>query len=239
MVNKRFKDIYAQYIYKSEPTPLTLGTLAICALCFLTLIVATFTQITFFHPSFILNDTGVSFGLKENAYSPLIPCMIFIIYILGKNYSLLMYIIYLLTGLFIWPIFVFGGGISYLQNYLFGYIVGFGIAIFIQGNILKNNHSCKNRIKAGILGVFTIHITGIIYCIILAIFKVIEFNLIVPIASIISANNIIYDLLFSTFLLFIGPYIKNVFWTCMKPKPDRKKLKNSGKRHQIVSDNVN
>ena len=70
--------------------------------------------------------------------------------------------------------------------------------------------------------------------------KVIDFNLIFPIVNIVTVNKIIYDIIFSMIILLIAPYIKNVLWTCMKPKPDtRKKLKNSRKRNQIISDNIN
>ncbi len=241
MINKRYKDIFNQYIYKGEPTPLTIGTLVVCALCFLLLIIATFTQITISHPWLkVVPDEGLNLYTKTLLYTPQIPIMILIIYILGKYYSLIMFAFYLMVGFFIWPIFVFGGGLEYIQNYLFGYFAGFIIAIFIAGTILQLNNSLKNRLLAAVFGVISIHVCGFIYCIILALFKVIDFNLIFPIVNIVTVNKIIYDIIFSMIILLIAPYIKNVLWTCMKPKPDtRKKLKNSRKRNQIISDNIN
>ena len=92
MINKRYKDIFNQYIHKGEATPLSIGTLVVCALCFLILIVATFTQINFTHPWFkFVPGAGFSSFSQVVSYSPLLPAMIFIIYILGafpdKNHN--------------------------------------------------------------------------------------------------------------------------------------------------------
>lgn len=231
-MNKRYKDIFQQYIYKGEATPLSIGTLVVCGLCFLILIIATFTQINFSHPwtNFIPTEGFVSY-IKQVSYSPLLPAMIFIIYILGRVYSVLMFLCYLVVGFFIWPIFVFGGGLDYIHNYLFGYMLGFIFAIVIINYILKLSRNVLSRILAAIFGVLAIHICGFLYCIILAIFKVISFNLVIPILTEISLGNIFYDIIFSIIIMLIAPYIKNVLWTCMKPKPDRKKLKNIGVRN--------
>ncbi len=232
-MNKRYKDILQQYIHRGEATPLSIGTLVVCGLCFLILIIATFTQINFAHPwmKFVANDGFISF-MKHVSYSPLLPAMIFITYILGGSYSLLLFICYLLVGFFVWPIFVFGGGIGYLQNYLFGYMLGFVFAIFIISYILKISRGIIYRILAALFGVLAIHVCGFLYCIILALFKVISFSLVIPILTEISLGNIFYDVIFSLIIMSIVPYIKNVLWTCMKPKPDRaKKLKNISVRN--------
>lgn len=224
MINKRYKDIFQQYIYKGQRTPLTIGTLVVCGLCFLILIIATFTQFNFIHPwsKFIPGEGIVSF-IKNVSYSPLLPAMIFIIYILGKSYATLLFICYLIVGFFIWPIFVFGGGIDYLHNYLFGYMLGFIFAIVISGFILNISQNIKFRILAALFGVLAIHFCGFIYCIILAIFKIISFGLVIPILTEISLGNILYDIIFSILIISVAPYIKNVLWTCMKPKPDKPK----------------
>ncbi|MBR5304563.1 MAG: biotin transporter BioY [Candidatus Gastranaerophilales bacterium] len=225
--NKRYKDIFQQYIHKGEPTPLSIGTLVVCGLCFLILIVATFTQINFSHPwmKFIPVEGLVAFS-KKVSYSPLLPAMIFVIYILGKSYSILMFVCYLIVGFFVWPIFVFGGGFDYLQNYLFGYMLGFFFAIAIISHVLKISRNILHRTFAAIFGVLSIHACGLLYCIILAIFKVISFGLVIPILTEISLGNILYDIIFSILIILIAPYIKNVLWVCMKPKMDRKKRVN-------------
>ncbi len=239
MINKRYKDIFDQYIHKGEPTPLTIGTLVICALCFLLLIIATFTQITFSHPWFeYIKGIGFTSSYKNITYTPQIPIMIFIIYILGKKFSYLMFLIYLLTGFFIWPVFIYGGGLDYIKNYLFGYLLGFIFAILLSGTILKFNQSIKIRLLAAIIGVITIHTVGFIYCILLALFKIIDFNLILPIVNAMS-NKFFYDVLFSAIALLVAPYIKNILWICMKPKPSSNKPKKIKKsRHKKLNNQL-
>ena len=216
MINKRYRDIFEQYIFKGEPTPITIGTLVVFGFSFLLLIVANFTQISFTLP-FVE-------PAQEIQYSPVVPIMIFIIYLLGRNWTIGLFFLYLIIGLFIYPIFVLGGGISYVKNYLFGYFLGYLFAILAMGWILSLNQHLKGRIIGSLLGVFSMHIVGFIYCIILAIFRVINFNMIFPIFGAMTTNKILLDILFCIILMIIAPYIKNIFWICMKPKPDRKKI---------------
>lgn len=232
MISKRYKDIFEKYIHRGEKTPLTIGTLVVVAFCFLLLVISTFTQFEIVHPwiSYI-KGSGFSFEPKHVAYTPLIPAMIFIIYLLGMKYSCLLFILYTLAGFFIIPIFSFGGGFGNVQNYLFGYFLGFVCAIFIEGGILKANFTPLYRFLAGLFGVISIHICGFIYCLILAIFKVIDFGFILLVASVLSGSKIVYDIIFSSLIILIAPYIKNVFWICMKPKTQTKEKRQSSKRY--------
>ncbi|MBQ8848166.1 MAG: biotin transporter BioY [Candidatus Gastranaerophilales bacterium] len=241
IINKRYKDIFEQYIHKGEPTPLSIGTLVVCAFCILLLIISTFTQLSISHPWFqYVSGEGFSSIIKNMTYNPQIPVMLFIIYLLGRNYSLFTFIIYLIVGFFVWPIFVFGNGLGFVGNYLFGYSLGFILAAFLIGYILNKNLGIKMRLLASLAGVLSIHVCGFIYCIILAIFGKLDFGLIGPIFKIITLSKILYDVLFATIIYLVAPYIKNIFWVCMKPKAEnKKKLKYSRKRHQVVSDNVN
>jgi len=230
-ISKRYKDILDLYVHKGEYTPFSIGTFVVFAFCFLILIVATFSQLNFSHP-WIVNTPGVGleFNMKHVAYTPQIPIMLFIIYLIGRNYSVLLFIAYLLVGFFVWPIFAFGGGLGYAQNYLFGYFLGFIVAIFLCGLILKKSLNVKFRMLAALVGVISIHITGFLYCFVLAAFKVIEFSLVFPIFSALSGRKFLYDLIFSALILLVAPYIKNVFWICMKPKADEYK-KSRKSRH--------
>jgi len=240
-INKRYKDILEQCIYKGEPTPLTLGTIAVFVLCLLLIVISTFSQISFSH--YWLKSTpdeGLNIFIKNVVYFPQIPVMVLVIYILRQSYSYLLFIIYLIIGFFFYPIFALGGGLEYTQNYFFGYFLGFVFAVFVIGNLIKKSQNLKNRLLAALLGVLTIHICGLGYCIVLAIFRIIDFSLIAPIVKILSLNKILYDLIFSSLILLVAPYIKNVLWICMRPNSNKKKKsKNVGKRHQIVSDNIN
>ena len=238
-VNKRYKDIFEQYIHRGESTPFTIGTLVVCGLCFLLLIIATFTQINIVHPWFnYVEGQGFVYSLKTIAYNPQFPIIIFITYLLYKSYSIFVYILYLLTGFFLYPIFAFGGGLDYVQNYFFGYLLGFVVAILIAGKIFKTNNSIKSRIIAGASGILSIHITGFVYCVFLALFKVIDFNMLGPIFYVVTISRIVYDVIFTILILLIAPYIKNILWIFMRPIATRKKLKNSYKRNEIISDDV-
>ena len=62
-INKRYADIFEQYIHRGEPTPFTIGTLLVCAMCFLLLLIATFTQINFSHPWFhFVQGSGLQYS---------------------------------------------------------------------------------------------------------------------------------------------------------------------------------
>ena len=218
MINKRYKDLIQQYFHRGESTPLTLGTLVVCAFCFFVLIVAVFSRITFYHPWFSYDSTlGFNSYIKEVLYSPQLPALFFMIYILGRNFSLFVFIVYLIVGLFFFPVFTFGGGTDYFQTYFFGYLIGDLFAIILSGNVLKKSIGIKSRMLAILVGVFCVHIVGFIYCIFLAIFKVIDFSLILPIFSVLSLSKIMYDLVFCALIYLVAPYIKNVFWICMQP----------------------
>jgi len=212
--NKRYKDIFSQYIYKGEATPVTIGTLATVAFCFVVLVVATFSQLNICLPWDETNPV---------AYTPVIPAMIFIIYLLGRNFSIFLFIIYLSVGLFALPIFLFGGGMSNFQNYIFGYFTGFLSAIIVTGSVLYKCQNLKFRLFAAFLGVSAIHVTGLIYCLILALFKIVDFSIILPVFQALTTSRFLYDLFFSLVVIAFAPYIKNIFWICMKPKMDKKK----------------
>lgn len=216
-INKRYRDVYEQCIHKGESTPFTLGTLVVCGFCFLLILISTYTQINI--PVFHFGDEKTIIS-----YCPQIPISLFIIYLLQREYSFIVFLLYLIIGLFFLPIFAFGGGISYFQNYFFGYFLGVFPAIIISGTIIKLAFNVKARLIAGLAGILTIHFCGILYCLILALFKVIDFSLISAIANVMSGDKIFYDIIFGTILLLIAPYIKNVFWICMQPKPKRKKI---------------
>lgn len=218
-INRRYKDLFDLYIYKGEATPFTLGVLIMCAFCFLLLIVATFTQFNFSHYWF---KAGEVF-LKPVSYSPQIPAVLFVLFILGRRYSLFVFLLYLITGLFFCPIFAFGGGIQYVQNYFFGYLLSSIFAILIAGRIFRKEYSIKTRIIGTLVGIFSIHIIGFLYCVFLALFRVIDFNLLMPILNVVSGSNLGYDIFFSLIVILVSPYIKNILWICMKPTSITKK----------------
>lgn len=254
MISKRYKDVFEQFVYSNQKTPLTIGTLVVCALCFLMLLISVFTRITIVHP-WISFENGFEIVAKTINYGPQMPVMVLTVYLLRRGFSLLTFLVYLLVGFFVWPVFVFGGGLSYFKNYLFGYLLGFFVAIFIAEIILKKGQGFKNRILMAVLCVLSMHLCGFLYCIILAIFDVIDPELVTPIVSASSGNKIVYDLIFSIAVIIVAPFIKNILWTCMKPKFDKLKrvtnrrfdirinenltLEDIRERHKIIGNDIN
>lgn len=85
--------------------------------------------------------------------------------LLGKNYGSLSVIVYILLGLLGLPVFSGGGGIYYVLNPSFGYIIGFILCAFIVGKIVhkKENPSFRRIFISSLISVFSVYIVGIIY----------------------------------------------------------------------------
>lgn len=69
---------------------------------------------------------------------------------------------YIILGLF-FPIFALGGGVRYLFEYGFGYILAFLPAIFFAGTLLKGKTDFLRVFLISVIGVLTIHVLGILY----------------------------------------------------------------------------
>lgn len=163
-MSKRIEKQLNSFKYKGEPIKITLGTLILTGLCVLLIIIATFTQVTLKHPYFPMNTfTFLSQDvndyeilhhfIKSYKYIPQIPVIFFIVALLGRKFGILSILIYIILGLF-FPIFALGGGISYMFEYGFGYILAYIPAIFFAGTLLKG--------KTDFLRVFLISIIGVL-----------------------------------------------------------------------------
>ncbi len=209
-MNKRLADEYAEFVYRGEKTPFSLGTLAVVIFCLTLLIVATFTKIDISH---IWPEGSLfSFGTKTYRLVPQIPVVIFTSAILGARFGILTMFLYLITGFFIWPVFAFGGGLSYVKSYFFGYILGFFLANIFAGRILSQRYTLKNMLYASVIGVLSIHLCGILYSFILGIFNSSRYN---PNFQIIFVQ-ILYDIIFSFIAVLLAKPIKYILWLAMK-----------------------
>lgn len=227
-MNKRFKEQIDDFIYRGQKTPFSIGTLVVCFLCLLFMIVATFTQINVSHiwPS---TDAAGDFIFKNitHPYVAQIPVVIFIAAILGPRFSFLVILMYLITGFFIWPVFALGGGLSYVKSGLFGYILGYIFAVIPVGKILEKNYNLKNIILASLVGVIVIHICGMLYCTILALLKVVSFSYVSAAIHSIGGIKTLYDIVISFILLIVAIPAKMVLWIAMKgPTPIKSKRHN-------------
>lgn len=136
--------------------------------CSFLLMAATFIQFDITHfiiPHDIFSNKALT---KEDflytfSIIPQIPAVMFVVGLLGRRLGITSIVIYILTGLFLLPIFALGGGARYVLEPGFGYIVTYIPAVFFAGSILKSGFSFRNILKAALIGVVTIHFIGILY----------------------------------------------------------------------------
>ena len=106
-----------------------------------------------------------------------IPTIIVLTLIFHKKVVLRAFSIYLILGLFIFPVFHQGGSIGYLLTPNFGYLLGLYPLIRIIDNLnTRGKISFGNFLKNGIIAIGAMHLTGIFYNFIQTIFYS-QFNL--------------------------------------------------------------
>ena len=100
-----------------------------------------------------------------------IPTIILLTLIFQKKVVLRAFSIYLIIGIFIAPVFHQGGSIGYLITPNFGYLLGVYPLIKIIDDLnSKNKISVGNFLKNGLIAIFAMHLTGIVYNFIQVIF---------------------------------------------------------------------
>ena len=106
-----------------------------------------------------------------------IPTIILLTLIFHKKVVLRAFFIYIILGLFIFPVFHQGGSIGYLLTPNFGYLLGLYPLIKIIDNLnTRNKINVRNFLKNGFIAIGTMHLTGIFYNFIQIIFYS-QFNL--------------------------------------------------------------
>lgn len=85
--------------------------------------------------------------------------------LLGGKRGCLAVCIYILLGLFGLPVFAQGGGIGYIFQPSFGYIIGFAIGAFVTGAIAggKSAPGYKRLMTANFSGLGIVYLLGMIY----------------------------------------------------------------------------
>ena len=220
-MSKRIEKQLNSFRYKGEPIRVTMGTLVMTALCILLIIVATFTQVTVKHPyipihslGYIPPNAGFSYFIKQYAYIPQIPVIFFIVALMGRKFGMLAIIGYIILGLF-FPIFALGGGISYLFEYGFGYILAFLPAIFFAGTLLKGKVDFLRVLVISAIGVLTIHVLGILYMLFIATLRHAPGELITSWIMSQSGIQIFYDIFFTVVGIYLGRQLRKLLWIVM------------------------
>jgi len=100
-----------------------------------------------------------------------IPTIILLTLIFHKKVVFRAFSIYLILGLFIFPVFHQGGSIGYLLTPNFGYLLGLYPLIKIIDNLNNRNKiNVRNFLKNGFIAIGAMHLTGIFYNFIQIIF---------------------------------------------------------------------
>ena len=97
-----------------------------------------------------------------------IPSIVLITFIFKREIVIIAFSIYLLIGLFLLPVFHNGGSLGYLLTPNFGYLLGIYPLVNIIDKLNNLNHKIHyyDLVRYGTLGIFSMHVIGIIYSII-------------------------------------------------------------------------
>jgi len=224
-MTKRIERQLNSFKYNGEPVKITIGTLILICLCILLLIIATFTQITIRHPYLPL-DTFQFLGqnpqdsqiihhfTKTYRYIPQIPVIFFIVALLGRKFGILAILCYIMLGMF-FPIFALGGGVTYMFEYGFGYILAFIPAIFFTGTLLKIKTDFLRIVLMAALGVLAIHILGVLYMLFIAIMRHAPMDLVFGWIFSQSGIQVFYDIFFTVLGIYLGRWARKLLWIVM------------------------
>lgn len=215
MNTKRLKEELDAFNAENKKLKITMGTLVVMGWCVFLIIIATFTQFDFHYylPSF--SPDGITLKMKHCIYIPQVPVIFFIAALIGKRFGTTSVMIYILLGLTFFPIFALGGGISYIFEYNFGYILAYLPAVFIVSFMLKDNFNYATIAKADFLGVLTIHIIGVFYLILMAIIHRDAFSNVAGWITMQSGTKMIYDFVFGYLAILISKPVKQILWLSM------------------------
>ena len=93
-----------------------------------------------------------------------IPIIILLTLIFDRKVVFKAFTIYLILGLFIIPVFHQGGSVGYLLTPNFGYLLGiFPLILIIDKCNKRNKLNIGNFLINGLIGISTMHLTGITY----------------------------------------------------------------------------
>lgn len=91
----------------------------------------------------------------------------------GRNAAALSQIAYLALGLSGFQVFAQGGGLSYLKEPTFGYLLGFLPAAWICGSLaFKQQRRLEQLIMSCLWGLLSIHVVGLIYLTLLSLLRI-------------------------------------------------------------------
>ena len=209
-----------------DKVKLTFGVLVCTILAAFSLVVAAFTIVpishyylpsaAIFHPiKFWGSSHDVTEFVTKIQYVPQIPAIACMTIILGKRFSCIAVILYLIAGLFFVPVFSLGGGIEYIFQYGFGYILGFFPMIIILSTYLKRNFSPIKVFMASFYSVAALHLFGMIYLVLLCAIKQEPFGYVQDLLTMMTYVKFFYDLFFTFVSVYVANVVRKILWLSM------------------------
>jgi biotin transporter BioY len=151
---------------------------------------------------------------KTYRYIPQIPTVFFIVALLGRKFGILAILCYITLGMF-FPIFALGGGITYMFEYGFGYILAFIPAIFFTGTLLKIKTDFLRIVLMAALGVLAIHTLGVLYMLFIATLRHAPMDMVFGWIAAQSGIQIFYDIFFTVLGIYLGRWTRRLLWIVM------------------------
>ncbi len=119
------------------------------------------TMLPVFIPLPFIDKSNISFEIPITWQ---IPTLILLTIIFNKKVVFRAFSIYLILGLFIYPVFHKGGSLGYLLTPNFGYLLGVYPLINIIDNLnTRNKINVGNFLIYGFIAILAMHFTGILY----------------------------------------------------------------------------
>ncbi len=209
-----------------EKVKLTFGVLICTVLASFSLVVAAFTLIpithyylpmaSILHPFKFWGAThSISEFITKIEYVPQVPAIACMTVILGKRFSCVAILLYIIAGLFFIPVFSLGRGIKYIFQYGFGYILGFFPMVIILSTYMKRDYSPKKVFMASLYSVCALHLVGMIYLVLLCAIRHEPFNYVQDLLTMMTAVKFWYDFAFTFFGVYVANLIRKVLWLSM------------------------
>jgi len=223
LIHKRVSSYIKDMDVKTCYPKLSLGVLVLCALCSFMIVIATFTQFQFGYillPERIFTSPFTFFSdpefykqfIQNFNYIPQIPVVLFIGALLGYRFGIFAILAYIIVGLIGFPVFGLGGGLKYILQPSFGYIIGYLVGAFFVAKNLENNRSLLAIFTSSTIGVLSIHTIGILYLIVISIFQHQPIAIILGWVWILTGIQLIYDLVISLISVALARPIRGLLW---------------------------
>ena len=209
-----------------DSVKLTFGVLVCTILAAFSLIVAAFTVIPITHYYLPIDAIihpfkfwGVSHTASEFItkieYVPQVPALACMAVILGRRFSCVAIILYLITGLFFIPVFSLGGGIKYIFQYGFGYLLGFIPMVIILATYMDKDYRPQKVFMASLYSVLALHLFGAIYLVLLCAIRHEPFGYVQDLLTMMTTVKFLYDLFFTFVSVYIANLIRKILWLSM------------------------